>query len=53
MNPVTVGLKTLFAVLAFLLFVLAGLGIPEATRFKYVGWGLASLTLAFFLNISA
>jgi hypothetical protein len=27
-------------VLALVLFVLAGLGIPEPIRFRYLGWGL-------------
>ena len=31
------------------MFVLAGLGLPEAPKFKYLGWGLASVTLAFLL----
>jgi hypothetical protein len=31
------------------LFVLAGLGIPEAPRFRFIGWGLALWGLSFLL----
>ena len=33
------------------MFVLAGLGLPEAPKFKYLGWGLASVCLAFLLTM--
>ena len=51
MNPVAVGVRTIFAVLALVAFVLAGLGAPEKPSIRYLGWGLAFLTLAFFLSI--
>jgi hypothetical protein len=36
-----VGVGLFLKVAAVVFFVLAGLGIPEAPRFKYIGWGLA------------
>lgn len=27
-------------VLALVLFLLAGIGVPESPRFRYIGWGL-------------
>lgn len=37
-------------VLGLVLFLVAGLGIPEYPRFRYVGWGLFCVTLAFILE---
>ena len=37
-------------VIAFLLFVLAGLGIPPHPRIQWLGWGLAALVLAELLS---
>jgi hypothetical protein len=37
-------------VFAFVLFVLAGLGIPSSPRFNFIGWGLACATLAVLLR---
>lgn len=31
---------------AFVLFVLAGLGLPQPQRFNFIGWGLACAVLA-------
>ena len=31
------------------LFILAGLGIPDHPRFRYIGWGLALWSLSFLL----
>jgi len=28
-------------VIAIVFFILAGLGVPEAPRLRYIGWGLA------------
>jgi hypothetical protein len=33
-------LALIFLVLAMVLFLLFGLGVPEHPRFKYLGWGL-------------
>lgn len=33
-------------VFGFVFFVLAGLGVPAAPRFNFIGWGLALVTLA-------
>lgn len=33
-------------VFGFVLFVLAGFGVPTAPRFNLIGWGLACVTLA-------
>jgi hypothetical protein len=38
-------------VLALVLFVLAGLGVPEHTRFRYIGFGLAAWTFASLLSM--
>lgn len=40
-------LHTTLLIGALVLFILAGLGIPEAPKFKYAGWGLALATAAF------
>ena len=41
----------LLFVIAVVFFILAGLGVPEAPRLRYIGWGLAlwaiSLTISF------
>jgi len=37
-------------VFAFVLFVLAGLGIPSPPRFNLLGWGLACWVLAEILG---
>ena len=37
-------------VFAFVLFVLAGLGLPQPPRVNYIGWGLALLVLAELLR---
>jgi hypothetical protein len=52
LEPIQTSIRLIFAVLALILFVLAGLGVPEKPSFRYIGWGLAFLTLAFFLLIS-
>jgi hypothetical protein len=31
------------------LFILAGLGLPEPARFRFIGWGLACWGLSFLL----
>jgi hypothetical protein len=41
-------IRLILLVLALVLFFLAGVGIPEHPRFKYIGWGLFCLTLAYF-----
>jgi hypothetical protein len=51
MEPVTVGLRLVFAVLALVFFLLAGLAIPNPPRLQWMGWGLFFLTLAFFVAI--
>ena len=51
MQPITVGLRLVFAVLALVLFLLAGLGIPSPPRFNFLGFGLFFLTLAFFVLV--
>ena len=52
MHPVSIGLQEFFAVLALVLFLLTGFGIAGAPRFNFLGFGLAALTLAFFLSIA-
>lgn len=37
-------------VFGFVLFVLSGLGIPDAPRFRLASWGLAFVTLALILH---
>jgi hypothetical protein len=37
-------------VLALVLFLLAGLGIPEAPRFRFVGWGLFCWLLSYLVR---
>lgn len=37
---------------AFVLFVLAGLGLPQPARFNFIGWGLACMVLAEVLGRS-
>jgi hypothetical protein len=39
-------LSLIFFVLALVLFGLAGVGIPEAPRFRYIGWGLFAFLLS-------
>lgn len=51
MQPIVVTVRLIFAVLALLLFLFAGLGIPEHPRFRFIGFGLFFLTLAFFLFV--
>lgn len=51
MQPIQVTLRLVFAVVALLLFLFAGLGIPEHPRIHFIGWGLFFLTLAFFVFI--
>jgi hypothetical protein len=43
-------LSLILLVFAFVLFVLAGLGLPQPTRFNFVGWGLACWILADLLK---
>lgn len=52
MQPIAVTLRLIFAVLALLLFLFAGIGVPEHPRFRYLGFGLFFLTLAFFVVVS-
>jgi hypothetical protein len=37
-------------VFAFVLFVLAGLGLPQPARFNFIGWGLACVVLVALLT---
>ena len=39
-------------VFALCLFILAGLGLPQPTRFNFIGWGLACMVLAELLSRS-
>jgi len=39
-------IRLFLMVLALVLFVLAGLGIPEPARFRFIGFGLAAYVLA-------
>lgn len=41
MNHVHVSVALFLQVVGTALFILAGLGIPEAPRFRFIGWGLA------------
>ena len=43
-------LTLILLVFAFVLFTLAGLGLPQPARVNFVGWGLACLTLAELLG---
>lgn len=52
MQPMAVSMRLVFAVAALILFILAGLGVPQHPRFQYIGWGLAFLVLAFFLFVT-
>jgi hypothetical protein len=45
-------LSLILLVFAFVLFILAGLGLPQPTRFNFIGWGLAFLVLAELLGRS-
>lgn len=36
----------LLLLFAFVLFVLAGLGLPQPARLNFIGWGLACAVLA-------
>jgi hypothetical protein len=51
MNQLVVGIRVLFAVLAIVAFIAHGLGVAEKPSLHYLGWGLAFLTLAFFLTV--
>lgn len=42
-------LQTILMVFAFVLFVLAGLGVPTPPRFQLIGWGLACWVLSVLL----
>lgn len=39
-------ISLILLVFGFVLFVLAGFGIPNPPRFNLIGWGLACCTLA-------
>ena len=43
-------LTLILVVFAFVLFVLAGLGLPQPARFNFIGWGLACCALAWILS---
>lgn len=43
-------LTLILLVFAFVLFVLAGLGVPSSPRFNFIGWGLACIVLAEILG---
>jgi hypothetical protein len=43
-------LTLILLVFAFVLFVLAGLGVPSSPRFNFLGWGLACVVLAEILG---
>lgn len=43
-------LHLIFLVLAFVLFLLAGIGVVGTTRYNLIGLGLAFLTLALWLH---
>jgi hypothetical protein len=36
--------RVFLEVVAAVLFLLAGIGVPEAPKFKFIGWGLFLLT---------
>ena len=44
-----VTLHLFFVVVALVLFILEGLGVPSHPRFNFIGWGLFALTCALFL----
>jgi len=46
-QSIGIDVSAFLTILAIVLFVLAGLGIPEAPRFRYIGWGLAFWALSF------
>ena len=46
-------LTIILMVFAFVLFVLSGLGIPDAPRFRLQSWGLACAALAVILREAA
>lgn len=39
-------LPLILLLFAFVLFILAGLGLPQPSRFNFIGWGLACVVLA-------
>jgi hypothetical protein len=39
-------LVLILLVLGFVLFLLAGLGVPQPPRLNFIGWGLACCVLA-------
>ena len=42
-----IGFIQLFLLMfALVFFILAGVGVPEAPRFRWLGWGLAFVTAA-------
>ncbi len=49
-QSVRIMLILILLVFAFVFFVLAGLGIPGAPRFNFIGWGLAFVTFAEILS---
>ena len=46
-------LTLILMVFGFVLFVLAGLGLPQPSRFNFIGWGLAFWILAEILSHGA
>lgn len=46
-----IGLHLLLFVLALVLFLLAGLGVPEAPKFRYIGWGLFCYCLSQIVTV--
>ena len=46
-------LTLILMVFGFVLFVLAGLGVPSPPRFNLIGWGLACWILAEILSHGA
>ena len=43
-----IDLHTILIAFAFVLFVLAGLGVQENPRFRYIGWGLACVVASIY-----
>jgi len=46
-------LALILLIFGFVLFVLAGLGVPTPPRLNLLGWGLACVTLAVILERGA
>ena len=45
-----IALHLILLVVSLVLFILAGLGVPNPPRFQFIGWGLAFVVLAFLIS---